>query len=275
MTDSSVVGDLINFRGLVYAPLNEQGVVFLFGKVTDQLNMYVEEIKPGFPDCIGRRFIGRGWERIRIEFEYRSANFQEHGHDPKQCDMLVCWEHNWADCPLEVLELKSEIKGLPNPPLTGPVPVEPTEKKTKDKIETIVRRVEAGPNIGKWFTEVFDALRGVDDSIWANPGEIYIGIYCPEKSFASVKLRKTSIQFECFSGDTPIEGARISNARFSPRWSKFSVKTDAEARAAISKLTESYRRIKEAIKKGELTAYFSGGEGLRTAGSDKVEEEDS
>ncbi len=28
--NKSVVGDLINFRGLVYAPMNENGVVFLF-----------------------------------------------------------------------------------------------------------------------------------------------------------------------------------------------------------------------------------------------------
>jgi hypothetical protein len=54
----SIVGDLINFRGLVYAPLNENGVVFLFGKVAEDLNMYVEEIKPGFPDCIDGRFTG-------------------------------------------------------------------------------------------------------------------------------------------------------------------------------------------------------------------------
>ena len=48
MTDKkSIVGDLINFRGLVYAPLNENGVVYLFGKVTEDLHMYVEEIKPG------------------------------------------------------------------------------------------------------------------------------------------------------------------------------------------------------------------------------------
>ena len=32
-TDASVVGDLVNFRGLVYAPINETGVVFLFGIV--------------------------------------------------------------------------------------------------------------------------------------------------------------------------------------------------------------------------------------------------
>ncbi len=82
MTDKSIVGDLINFRGLVYAPLNENGVVFLFGKIADDLNMYIEEIKPGFPDCIGRRYIGKGWERVAIEFEYQSRNFVQHGHDP-------------------------------------------------------------------------------------------------------------------------------------------------------------------------------------------------
>lgn len=43
MTDSeqSLVGDLINFRGLVYSPLNENGVVFLFGKVAEDLGSYM------------------------------------------------------------------------------------------------------------------------------------------------------------------------------------------------------------------------------------------
>jgi hypothetical protein len=31
-------------------------------------------------------------------------------HDLKGCDMIVCWEHNWPECPLEVLELKSLVK---------------------------------------------------------------------------------------------------------------------------------------------------------------------
>lgn len=103
MTEKSIVGDLINFRGLVYSPLNENGVVFLFGKVAHDLNMYVEEIKPGFPDCIGRRFIGKGWERVRIEFEYKSSNFVAHKHDPRECDIIVCWEHDWKECPLEII----------------------------------------------------------------------------------------------------------------------------------------------------------------------------
>jgi hypothetical protein len=30
-------------------------------------------------------------------------------HDLKGCDMIVCWEHNWPECPLEVLELKQYL----------------------------------------------------------------------------------------------------------------------------------------------------------------------
>jgi len=120
LEDESVVGDLINFRGLVYAPLNENGVVFLFGKVMEDLNMYIEEIKPGFPDCIARRFVGKGWKRIRIEFEFKSKNFLNHKHNPNDCDVIVCWEHDWEDCPIEVIELKDVIKGLENRPIEKP-----------------------------------------------------------------------------------------------------------------------------------------------------------
>jgi hypothetical protein len=90
----SIVNDLINFRGMVYSPLNEMGVVFLFGKVVEDLNMYIEEIKPGYPDCIARRFVGKGWEQIALEFELNAKNFLRHKHDPKQCDILVCWEND-------------------------------------------------------------------------------------------------------------------------------------------------------------------------------------
>jgi hypothetical protein len=46
---------------------------------------------------------------VRIEFEYRSRNFLTHKHDARQCDLIVCWEDDWPDSPLEVLELKREL----------------------------------------------------------------------------------------------------------------------------------------------------------------------
>lgn len=114
---ANVYGDFINFRGLQHAPVNEQGVVFLFGMICRELGYVVEIVKQGFPDCEAKRAI-RGkqgkWQRVRIEFEYSSRNFKTHGHDPDQCDVIVCWEHNWPECPLEVLELRDMLTSIPN-----------------------------------------------------------------------------------------------------------------------------------------------------------------
>lgn len=101
----SVVGAPINYRGLIYAPINEQGVVLLFGMLFEELGMVVEEIKTGFPDATIRRFNGKGWVRSTVEFEYASNNFKLHKHPVEGCDMIVCWRHNWSGCPLEVVEL--------------------------------------------------------------------------------------------------------------------------------------------------------------------------
>ncbi|MBI1312332.1 hypothetical protein GC176_13665 [bacterium] len=108
-------GPVLNFRGLQHAPVNEQGVVFLFGMLALELGFLVESVATGFPDCEAKRRIsktGNRWERVRIEFEFCSRNFVDHGHPVNGCDLIVCWEHNWGDCPLEVLELRSVLEAL-------------------------------------------------------------------------------------------------------------------------------------------------------------------
>lgn len=274
MSDKSIVGDLINFRGLVYAPLNENGVILLFGKVMDDLNMYIEEIKPGFPDCIARRFVGKGWERVAIEFEYSSSNFKAHGHDPEQCDIVVCWEHDWTACPLEVIELKSEILNLDNYPITRPGSSDNQVQDIKKDIDKIIETVGAISDVKNWYKGIFDALSKVDDSIWAKVGAKYIGWYSPEKSFASIALKKQSVRIECFSRGTPLKGTKVSSQRFAPRWSKFTVKSDGDVQHAVEILTESQKRIKEAIKAGEPTSYFSGGEPTGVGATDQDEDTD-
>lgn len=108
-------GNPIDFRGLRHEPVNEQGVVFLFGMVARELGYMVEAVQASFPDCEAKRQIGPGkWQRVRIEFEYESRNFKDHDHPKDGCDVIVCWRHNWAECPhsVEVLELASIIKTL-------------------------------------------------------------------------------------------------------------------------------------------------------------------
>ena len=108
-------GSPIQFRGLRHAPINEQGVVFLFGMVAYELGFIVEAVHAAFPDCEAKRCIDRQkqrWQRVRIEFEFMSSSFRAHGHDPAGCDLIVCWQHDWSDCPLEVLELRTVIDQL-------------------------------------------------------------------------------------------------------------------------------------------------------------------
>jgi Homing endonuclease associated repeat len=108
-------GPPINFRGLRHAPINEQGVVFLFGMVSYEIGFIVEAIQAGYPDCEAKRCVdhqNQRWQRVRIEFEYWSTNFKDHCHDPAGCDLIVCWEHDWPDCPLEVVELRRVIDQL-------------------------------------------------------------------------------------------------------------------------------------------------------------------
>lgn len=59
-------GDKIKCRSLSCAPINEQGVVYLFGVLHDVFGFKVESIQTGFPDCVARRKIaGNKWEEQR------------------------------------------------------------------------------------------------------------------------------------------------------------------------------------------------------------------
>ena len=112
-----VMGPPFDAAALTNAPINELGVVFLFGMLAGELGFQVESLRAGFPDCEARRQIEPGrWQRVRIEFEYESRSFAAHGHDPGECDVIVCWKHNWARCPrhIEVVEL-SRIFGMHKP----------------------------------------------------------------------------------------------------------------------------------------------------------------
>jgi hypothetical protein len=100
---------------LAYEPVNEAGVVFAFGMVARRLGFTVHRIQVEFPDCEAMREVATGqWQRVRIEFEFESKNFLKHGHRTNGCDLIVCWSHNWPECPkrLEVIELKKVVRGL-------------------------------------------------------------------------------------------------------------------------------------------------------------------
>jgi hypothetical protein len=111
----TLFGAPLNFRCMRHAPTNEQGVVYLFGMVSSELGLIVEALHHAFPDCEAKRCVDPRqdrWQSVRIEFEYKSSKFRDHGHDPAACDLIVCWQHDWPECPLEVIELRAVIAKL-------------------------------------------------------------------------------------------------------------------------------------------------------------------
>jgi hypothetical protein len=97
---------------MVTAPTNEAGVMFLFASMARELGYAALKVQTEFPDCIALRRVGHERSQlVRIECEYESKNFLAHLHDVKGCDMIVCWRHNWPECPLEVLELCNLVNG--------------------------------------------------------------------------------------------------------------------------------------------------------------------
>ena len=111
--DSPVYGPVIRAPGFVYGPTNENGVLCLFGAMAEDLGFLILRIQTAFPDCEAMRVVKGGrLKPVKIEFEMESRNFYTHMHDPAGCDLIVCWEHNWPDCPLEVIELKSAVGRL-------------------------------------------------------------------------------------------------------------------------------------------------------------------
>lgn len=111
----SIVGSLVGRRGIVYAPVNRAGVLFLFSRLLDEFDMLVEEISPDCRYVVSRRRVNAAdsgqisgddfWERVRIAIAYRSSEFQKNSF--AEDDLLICWYHDWRACPLETFELKA------------------------------------------------------------------------------------------------------------------------------------------------------------------------
>lgn len=142
---SEIVGNNLDFRAMLYTPINEQGVVVLFALICKDLDFKIETIQTGFPDCTAHRKIGPDKnQRVRIEFELNSRNFLDHGHNPKECDIIVCWKHDWKDYPkgdVEIISLYDEIQEI-----------EKIERKSKEEFsEELTAITEENKEIYNFF----------------------------------------------------------------------------------------------------------------------------
>jgi predicted transport protein len=256
------VGSPINFRGFIYSPINEQGVVYLFGLVSEDLNIRVESIQQGYPDCTGIRYLGKGrWERVRIEFEYNSSHFLLQKHDPKGCDVIVCWnddlkqeeKEKLAKVGVEIIDLKSRIgtDEIPNKKLTDP---ETASKKEFD-IEHHYKRRDVTENVKNLFEKLDGEIKKLNPEIWDKYSKTTITYYSPEKVFIGVHLRKGSIGIEVYTNTEQLEC--FENIPNHENWGRTTIHNEQELQKIIPSLKKSFEIMKKAEEEGINTGWYA------------------
>lgn len=115
LPDRPLLGAPMGLPGFMFEPTNEMGVILLFGMLAWRLGFMIESAQMGYPDCHAKLEVEPGrWQDVNLEFEHQSRHFRAHRHDPRRCDFIVCWIHNWKACPanLQVIELREIVRPL-------------------------------------------------------------------------------------------------------------------------------------------------------------------
>ncbi len=258
--EDSIVGELINFRGLVYSPINEQGVVFLFGRLLEDLNMYIEEVRIKYPDCIARRYTGMGWKKVYIEFEYLSGNFIQHKHDPKECDVIVCWiddlspEQKTQLEGIEIIELKSLIKDPEIKNRQVKVPEKEIEKSEYDLTHHFVRS-NVNENVKQLYNKLHEKILKINPDIFRKFSRTAITYYSPEKMFIFIRLQKTSIKLDLYTNQQNLEN--VKNYTNHENWGTSTVFNEKDITELMLSINQSYKIMKESIKENINTGWFA------------------
>lgn len=262
--EETIVGNPVNFRGLIYSPVNEQGVVYLFGLIAEDLNIRIESIQQGYPDCTAILYRGKGkWKRIRIEFEFQSSNFITHGHDPKGIDMIVCWVDDLTDeqkekggiNKLDIKELKSIID---TPEAPNKKPKEPeisTSDNTKFDLQYHLERGNVNKDTQELYEKLHKSIMDINSDIWDKYSKTTITYYSPEKTFIYLKFRQSRIRLIIFTNEKKIEG--VTNVKNHPNWGVITLKSESELDKVVETIKESHGTMKEAINDNINTGWFA------------------
>jgi hypothetical protein len=225
----SLVGDLINIRGFTYAPVNEIGVVAL-----------VEEVRPQSPHYMMRRQTRRGWERVAVACAYKSSDLQAQASALEASDLITCWEHDWPNCPLEVIELQTVIQTAP---LTIP---------RARQLPGLDRYLERQPKqMQHLFHRLDQSIRALAPDITAKTtkGRKRMGgvsYYAPRQRFCAIDFLSTGrgLTLGIFTGGQPWEGV---NRHVSAPWGSFSVHSGADLSRAVGLVKAAYDAFKGAM----------------------------
>jgi len=115
------IENLVEWEGLANAPTSEQETIVLFSKMSPILRMKIFSVGTRYPDALIRVKQRKSWVTKTAEFEFRASRFEDHEHRYRNgdcCDMIICWENDWARNPrwlrntTQIIELKNELEKI-------------------------------------------------------------------------------------------------------------------------------------------------------------------
>jgi hypothetical protein len=83
---------------------NEMEVVIEFASQCQNTGWKIISAGVPFPDAEVISPMGR---KYSVEFEFVSSNFRSHGHDPRLCDLIICYENDWLEGGMPTIELSN------------------------------------------------------------------------------------------------------------------------------------------------------------------------
>jgi hypothetical protein len=114
--ENRLKGERLNFRGLQFPPADRVGVIFVFGMIANELGFFLETAGDGcgFSGFRTHRLDSTEWSPSRLLFAHNSSDLLGLESQMTSHTHVVCWEHDWSQCPLPVLALANLTRELPN-----------------------------------------------------------------------------------------------------------------------------------------------------------------
>lgn len=122
-------------------PRNELQVRELFASRLYEYGYRLVGSHNAFPDWL---LLDEDNNFVYTEVEHRSSSFAIHGHDSRLCDLVACWEHDWPECPLPVLEFFS---GRTIQPKSGELPCKSMRARLPVNFSGALSRSHTGRNL--------------------------------------------------------------------------------------------------------------------------------
>jgi hypothetical protein len=253
----SWVGDVLDFRGILFAPVTPEEVKDLLLTLLPDLGMRAVHYQPDGTGSVQQR-VGEAWQRRQVVFAVHSQDVKGHIAAMGPIDLVICYVDDWGDCPVDVRPLKphtkTEVSGALQTSLSEPegevlsAITEPTDLDTH-----LARRSAATRHLFRRFNQAIRAL-SPEIRMTVTHGQRDQGgvsYASPERVFLFVNFQKQhGLSVAAFTRGQTWPSVRPLSAHL---WGSLRIRTEGELARAIEVARQSYGAIKAAIAHREPT----------------------